>query len=105
TRLRKLDAGEFDALILAVAGLKRLGYGDRISEAIPPADCIPAPGQGIVAMETRADAADIRAALEALGDARAAASFDAERAVVAALGGGRELALRGVGVPRHAALD
>ena len=105
TRLRKLDAGEFDALILAVAGLKRLGYGDRISEAIPHADCIPAPGQGIVAMETRVDAADIRAALEALGDARAAASFDAERAVVAALGGGCELPLGAIAVHANGALD
>lgn len=105
TRLRKLDAGEFDALILAVAGLKRLGYGDRISEAIPHADCIPAPGQGIVAIETREDAADTRDALAALDDAKAAASFDAERAVVAALGGGCQLPLGAIAVHVNGALE
>jgi hydroxymethylbilane synthase len=98
TRLRKLDGGEFDALILAVAGLKRLGYGDRITEAISHADCIPAPGQGIVAIETREDAGETRAALGALDDARAAAAFEAERAVVAALGGGCELPLGAIAV-------
>jgi hydroxymethylbilane synthase len=105
TRLRKLDAGEFDALILAVAGLKRLGYGDRISEAIPHADCIPAPGQGIVAIETREDNADARGALEALNDAAAAAAFDAERAVVAALGGGCELPLGAIAVHVNGTLE
>jgi hydroxymethylbilane synthase len=105
TRLRKLDAGEFDALILAVAGLKRLGYGDRISEAIPHEDCIPAPGQGIVAIETREDDADTRGAVEPINDARAAASFDAERAVVAALGGGCELPLGAIAVHRDGALE
>src|SRR5438067_4671417 len=55
TRLRKLDAGGFDALVLASAGMKRLGFGARISAQIPSADCVPAPGQGIVAMEIRQD--------------------------------------------------
>ena len=51
TRLRKLDAGDFDALVLAAAGLNRLGFGERISVAIPLDACVPAPGQGIVAIE------------------------------------------------------
>ena len=92
TRLRKLDAGEFDALILAAAGLTRLGHAARISQAIPADECIPAPGQGIIAIETRADdAAD--AVWRAIDNAAAAAAFDAERAVVEGLGGGCQLPL------------
>jgi hydroxymethylbilane synthase len=97
TRLRKLDAGDFDALILAVAGLKRLGHGDRISEAIPHDDCIPAPCQGIVSIETRAeDLAD--PVWAAIDDEATRAAFDAERAVVAGLGGGCDLPLGAVAV-------
>ena len=97
TRLRKLDAGEFDALILAVAGLTRLGYASRISEAIPHEDCIPAPGQGIIAIECRAeDAHD--GVWRAIDDLPAAAAFDAERAVVEALGGGCQLPLGAIAV-------
>ncbi len=61
TRLRKLDAGEYDALVLAVAGLKRLGHAERISVAIAHDECVPAPGQGIVAIETRLDDAGVAA--------------------------------------------
>src|SRR3954464_10137152 len=53
TRLRKLDAGEHDALVLAAAGLRRLGFDRRISFALPTAACVPAPGQGVVAIEIR----------------------------------------------------
>jgi len=97
TRLRKLDAGEFDALVLAVAGLKRLGYGDRISEAISHDDCVPAPCQGIVAIETRAEDVD-DAVWSAINDGRARAAFDAERAVVGGLGGGCQLPLGAIAV-------
>ncbi len=55
TRLRKLDAGDYEALVLAAAGLRRLGFESRISAAIPVDICIPAPGQGIVAIEIRDD--------------------------------------------------
>jgi len=97
TRLRKLDSGEFDALVLAVAGLKRLGYARRITEAISHDDCIPAPCQGIVAIETREeDLAD--PAWRAIDDGAARAEFDAERAVVKALGGGCQLPLGAVAV-------
>jgi hydroxymethylbilane synthase len=54
TRLRKLDSGSLDAIVLACAGMVRLGFEARISAAIPLARCIPAPGQGIVAVEVRA---------------------------------------------------
>ena len=93
TRLRKLDAGEYDALILAAAGLRRLGFGERISAAIAPRDCVPAPGQGIVAIEVRADDRESRSAAELIHDALAGAALDAERAVVFALGGGCQLPL------------
>src|SRR5205823_6312212 len=82
TRLRKLDAGEYDALILASAGLRRLGFASRISLALPPAACVPAPGQGIVAVETRADDERTRRAVAAIDDAAASASLTAERNVV-----------------------
>jgi hydroxymethylbilane synthase len=93
TRLGKLDAGEYDALVLAVAGLKRLGHEDRISVHIPHAECIPAPGQGIVAIQARLDDADVTQALGSINDAAASVCFEAERAVVSALGGGCQLPL------------
>jgi hydroxymethylbilane synthase len=98
TRLRKLDAGEYDALVLAVAGLTRLGHDARISVRIPHDDCVPAPGQGIVAIESRIDDPAVGEALRAINDAGAAACFEAERAVVAALGGGCQLPLGAVAV-------
>lgn len=105
TRIRKLDAGEFDAIVLAVAGMKRLGFSSRISAPIPHADCIPAPGQGIVAIETREDDRDTRAFVATIGDRQAAACFEAERTLVAALGGGCQLPLGAIAVPDGAYLD
>ena len=93
TRLRKLDEGQYDALVLAAAGLRRLGFGHRISSAIPPHVCVPAPGQGIVAVEIRSADHETRRALQGIHDAAAATALDAERAVVAALGGGCQLPL------------
>ncbi|HEU4939317.1 MAG TPA: hydroxymethylbilane synthase [Vicinamibacterales bacterium] len=98
TRLRKLDAGEYEALILAVAGLRRLGFDARISAAIPVEVCIPAPGQGIVAVEIRDGDGETRRMVTPIGDAEAAASLAAERAVVTALGGGCQLPLGAVAV-------
>jgi hydroxymethylbilane synthase len=93
TRLRKLDAGEYDVLVLAAAGLRRLGFSDRISGTLSPDECVPAPGQGIVAVEIRADDSDTRRALRAVHDPAAATTLDAERTVVSALGGGCQLPL------------
>jgi hydroxymethylbilane synthase len=98
TRLRKLDGGEFDAIVLAVAGMKRLGFAARVTAPIPIDQCIPAPGQGIVAIETRADDDEIRRVLATVGDASAAASFEAERTLVTALGGGCQLPLGGIAI-------
>ena len=88
TRLRKLDGGEYDALVLAAAGLRRLGFTSRISLALPASACVPAPGQGIVAIEIRADDDEVRRAVALIDDPAAAAALNAERALVAALGGG-----------------
>ena len=98
TRLRKLDAGGFAALVLAAAGMRRLGFSERISAAIPISHCIPAPGQGIVAIEIRSDGEETRSALEGITDRSAAASLTAERSVVAALGGGCQLPLGAVSI-------
>jgi hydroxymethylbilane synthase len=91
TRLRKLDAGEFDALVLAAAGLRRLGRADRISSPLPIDACVPAPGQGIIAVEVRSGDARVHEIVEPIGDASALAAFAAERAVVTRLGGGCQM--------------
>src|SRR6185295_9918461 len=88
TRLRKLDAGEYHALVLAAAGLRRLGFSSRISLALPAAACIPAPGQGIVAVEIRDGDVETRRIVTNIDDPAAASALTAERALVAALGGG-----------------
>lgn len=91
TRLRKLDAGEFDAIVLAAAGLKRLGHGHRLSALLPVEACVPAPGQGIIAVEIRTGDPTVRRAVEPIGDLGAAAALTAERAVVTRLGGGCQM--------------
>ncbi len=92
TRLHKLDAGDpvspYDALVLAAAGLRRLGFASRISFALPAEACVPAPGQGIVAIEIRADATEVQNVVARINDRGASASLTAERALVNALGGG-----------------
>lgn len=88
TRLRKLDDGDYDALILAAAGLRRLGFEARISLRLPARSCVPAPGQGIVAIEIREGDEDVRRAVEPVSDPSADAALRAERGVVLALGGG-----------------
>ncbi len=86
TRLRKLDEGEFDAIILAAAGLTRLGLAERITEYIATDVSLPAIGQGIVGIECRADPA-LLALLAPLNDAATRTCLDAERAVGARLEG------------------
>jgi hydroxymethylbilane synthase len=91
TRLRKLDSGEFNAVVLAAAGLRRLGRHTRISAVLPPAVCLPAPGQGIIAVEIRRDDTAVRAFLERINDPPSAAALAAERMVVLRLGGGCQM--------------
>jgi hydroxymethylbilane synthase len=88
TRLRKLDGGAHGALVLAAAGLRRLGFVSRISLALPVSACVPAPGQGIVAMEMRQDDATVGQAVMRINDETTRLALDAERALVEALGGG-----------------
>ena len=88
TRLRKLDAGGNAALVLAAAGLRRLGFQSRISFTLPATLCVPAPGQGIIAIEIRAGDEAVGAAVSSITDAAARAALTAERALVEALGGG-----------------
>jgi hydroxymethylbilane synthase len=87
TRLRKLEAGEFDAMILAVAGLKRLGRADVRLEALDPAAMLPAPAQGALALEARADRVDVAHLVGALDHSPTRARVELERAFLAAAGG------------------
>ncbi len=88
TRLRKLDDGDYDALILAAAGLHRLGHGARITTYIDTASMLPAGGQGALGIEVRGDAPEILALLARLNDAATAACVTAERRLQAVLEGG-----------------
>ena len=87
TRLRKLDEGEMDALVMAAAGLKRIGREDRIGEYLSDEVCVSAVAQGALAIEAR-DTAAIRDLLGFLHDAEASTEVSAERALLARLGGG-----------------
>jgi hydroxymethylbilane synthase len=99
TRLRKLDSGGHDALILAAAGLRRLGFESRITFALPAKACVPAPGQGIVAVEIRAGDESTAQAVAPIDDANAASALAAERALVEALGGGCQTPLGALASP------
>ncbi len=95
TRLAKLDAGEFDAIILAAAGLKRLGMADRISECLDSTDSLPAIGQGAIGIECRSDDAQVNQMLEALHDENTTIRIAAERAMNARLNGGCQVPIAG----------
>lgn len=88
TRLRKLDEGQYDAIVLAAAGLRRLGWQDRIRELIPVDLMCPAVGQGALAIETRQDQGDAHRAARLLNHAPTQTAVTAERALLAVLGGG-----------------
>jgi hydroxymethylbilane synthase len=93
TRIAKLDRGEFDALVLAAAGLKRLELAHRIRSYLDASDCLPAPGQGALAIECLASRADVRGWLAPLDHPQTAACVVAERALSAALSGSCQLPL------------
>ena len=93
TRLAKLDRGEYDAAILAVAGLLRLGLAGRIRARLAVDDSLPAPGQGAMGVECLADAHQVRKWVEVLNDDTTARCVQAERAVSRALGGSCTLPL------------
>ncbi|HKB60202.1 MAG TPA: hydroxymethylbilane synthase [Gallionellaceae bacterium] len=95
TRLRKLDEGRYAAIILAAAGLKRLGLGGRIRGIISSEDSLPAVGQGALGIECRAERADVIAALQPLHHPQTAACVLAERALSRRLGGSCQVPLGG----------
>lgn len=88
TRLRRLDEGETDALVLACAGLDRMGLGDRIAERLEPEIVPPAPGQGAIAIQIRHEDARMLALAAAIDDRRTREAVEAERVFLAASGGG-----------------
>ena len=91
TRLRRLDAGDFDAVVLAVAGLVRLGRADRIAERLDPERFVPAGGQGVMGIECRSGDERVRSLIAPLHDGKAAAEVAAERAMNRRLGGGCQM--------------
>ena len=109
TRLRKLSGGEVQALVVALAGLRRLGKDARVAEVLPTTVMLPAPGQGALAVECRSVDKDMREALSKIEDPLARRAFEAERAFLLSLGGscnvplgalatldGNEIKLRGL---------
>jgi hydroxymethylbilane synthase len=87
TRLRKLDEGQYDGIVLAAAGLKRLGLSDRIRHIFETTEMLPAAGQGALGLEVRADRADLVSALTSLSHQTTWLAVAAERAVSRAMGG------------------
>jgi hydroxymethylbilane synthase len=104
TRLAKLDRGECQAIVLAAAGLKRLGLGARIRSMLEPEQSLPAPGQGALAIECREDRGDLRAQLAPLDDPATAACVRAERALSRSLSGNCQLPLAAYAVASGARL-
>ena len=100
TRLRKLDEGAFDAILLACAGLRRLGLADRIREALDVERFIPAIGQGVIGIEARSDDQRTQAYLAPLHDTGSATRLAAERALNARLGGACQVPVAGHAVVR-----
>lgn len=93
TRLRKLDEGQYDGILLATSGLKRLELEDRIRTTLVPQESLPAAGQGALGIETLANALEIQALLAPLNDAQTAACVTAERALARALNGSCQVPL------------
>ncbi len=99
TRLRKLDEGQFDAIILAGAGLTRLGLAGRASEWLERTSWLPAPGQGALAIVTRTEDTETGQFVEALSDPDTFAAVSAERMFLEALGGGCQVPIGALGIP------
>ena len=98
TRVRKLDEGQYDALILAAAGLRRLELGSRINTLIPISEMLPAVGQGALAIETRAGDYDVIEIVRTLDHQPTHVACTAERSFLRALGGGCQLPIAGYAV-------
>lgn len=95
TRLAKLDAGEYDAIILAAAGLLRLGFSARIKSSMSVEECLPAIGQGVLGIEMRSDDEQLRELIAPLGDEQTTIRVTAERALNETLNGGCQVPIAG----------
>ncbi|MFQ5781346.1 MAG: hydroxymethylbilane synthase, partial [Nitrospiria bacterium] len=95
TRLRKLSEGNFDAIILAAAGLHRMGWGDRITEYLPPEVMLPAIGQGALGIECRRNDKEVNSIIAFLNDSETACTVSAERAMLIRLEGGCQVPIGG----------
>lgn len=93
TRLRKLDEGQYEAIVIAKAGLDRLGWGSRVTEVLSPDVCLPAVAQGALGIETRSDDAELLRVLAALDHAETRTAIAAERALLEGIQGGCQLPL------------
>ncbi|MBI3307513.1 MAG: hydroxymethylbilane synthase [Candidatus Omnitrophica bacterium] len=91
TRIRKIDDGEFDAVVLAYAGIKRIGFGNCVSEIFPEDTFYPAPGQGVIAVQSRVNDQEVDEILEPLHHALSGKRLDCERAFLRRLEGGCQL--------------
>jgi hydroxymethylbilane synthase len=95
TRIRKVEEGEYDAAVLAAAGLKRLGWLERAAQVFEPEEMLPAVGQGALAIQVRSDDAEALALVAAMDDPVTRAAVTAERAFLRRLGGGCHAAIAG----------
>jgi len=101
TRIGKLDNGDYDAILLAAAGVRRMGWEARITELLAPEQFVPAIGQGAIGIEIRSDDARVRTLVEELNDARTATRVSAERALNEALQGGCQVPIAGYSEISH----
>jgi hydroxymethylbilane synthase len=100
TRMKKLDAGEFDAVVLAMAGVNRLGLASRVTQVLGEDFMLPAVGQGALGIETRGDDAETQRLVASLDDADSRVCVTAERALLRTLHGGCQIPLGALGVLR-----
>ena len=105
TRLGKLDDGAYDAIVLACAGLKRLGLSERITRELPPGEMLPAIAQGVIGIECRVDDERVNSLIEPLNHAETRQRTDAERAMNAAMAGGCQAPVAGYSVLNDAAIE
>jgi len=104
TRLAKLDIGDYDAILLAAAGVKRMGWEDRITELLPPEQFLPAIGQGAIGIEIRVADAKVSRVVKALNDGQTATRIRAERALNERLQGGCQVPIAGYSEISHAVM-
>jgi hydroxymethylbilane synthase len=104
TRLRRVTEGAVDAVVLAYAGVRRLGLEDRVTEVLDPSECLPAVGQGALAIECRADDAETRELLRRLSHAETAIAVAAERGVMVAVEGSCQMPVAAYAVHDGASL-